>query len=299
VAAGHSVDPAGWQVLFNEVMARIAGCFVRVEPRRTARAFLLGLLSAIERKNCWWLAEQAGYARPDAMQRLLRCAVWDAEAIRDEVRTYVVDHLGHPEGVLIPDETGYLKKGTASVGVARQYTGTAGKIENAQVAVFVSYASPTGRALIDRRLYLPRAWTEDAARCAAAGVPLEVAFATKPRLALDMICDALQAGVPAGWVSGDEVYGNDAAFRAGLAARRIGYVLAVACDHRVPIEGSKIRIRADRLATGLPKACWQRVSAGAGSKGPRCYDWAWIDLATPGQPGHSLLIRRGSDGELA
>src|SRR5947209_5098232 len=160
-AVGHSVDPARWQGLLDEVAARIAGRFVRVEPRRTARAFLMGLLSGIERKNCWWLAEHAGHRGPQAMQRLLRQASWDADQIRDDVRDLVVQTLGHPDGVLIPDETGFLKKGVWSVGVQRQYTGTAGRIENSQVAVFLAYATAAGRALIDRRLYLPISWTQD------------------------------------------------------------------------------------------------------------------------------------------
>jgi SRSO17 transposase len=285
--------------MFDEAMALVAGRFSRVEPRRTAREFVLGLLSGVERKNCWWLAEQAGHATPDAMQRLLSVAVWDADAVRDDVRGYVWAQLGHPDGALIADETGFLKKGRHSVGVQRQYTGTAGRIENSQVGVFLSYACPRGRALIDRRVYLPKSWTDDPARCAAAGIPDDVAFATKPTLALAMICAALDAGVSARWVTCDEVYGGDPAFRAGLQARRLGYVLAVACDHRVPIDGGRVRLRADRVADSLPEASWQRRSAGAGSKGPRLYDWAWVDIATPDAPGHSLLIRRASDGEPA
>jgi SRSO17 transposase len=287
--------------LFDEAMDRIAGRFGRVEPRRAARAFVLGLLSDMEGKSCWALAEQAGYARPDPMQRLLRTACWDPEAVRDDVRALVVEHLGHPDAVLVPDETGDLKKGVHTVGTQRQYTGTAGRVENAQVGVFLAYASPRGRALIDRRLYLPRCWTDDPRRCAAAGVPPEVGFATKPQLAGDMIGAALDGGVTAGWVAADEVYGNDPAFRARLRSRGAGFVLAVSCDHRVPIDGGPVRVRADRLAADLPAHCWQRMSAGTGSKGPRWYDWAWLDLTTTGgQLGHTLLIRRNaSTGELA
>jgi SRSO17 transposase len=300
VVAGHSVDPAGWQELFDEAMGRIAGRFGRVEPRRTARAFVLGLLSEVDGKSCWALAEQAGHARPDGMQRLLRTACWDAEAVRDDVRQLVVEHLGHPDAVLVPDETGDLKKGRHTVGTQRQYTGTAGRIENAQVGVFLAYASPRGRALIDRRLYLPASWTDDRARCAAAGVPSEVRFATKPQLAGDMIGHAVDGGVTAGWVAADEVYGNDPAFRGRLRSRGLGYVLAVSCDHRVPVDGGKVRLRADRIAADLPAYAWHRMSAGAGSKGPRWYDWAWLDLTSGGQPGHSLLIRRNTGtGELA
>jgi SRSO17 transposase len=300
VAVGHSVDAAGWQQAFDSVMARIAGRFVRVEPRRTARAFVLGLLSDVGRKNCWWLAEHAGHGGPQAMQRLLREAVWDADAVRDDVRDLVVETLGCPDGVLIADETGFVKKGVHSVAVQRQYTGTAGRIENAQVAVFLAYASPAGRALIDRRIYLPASWSGDPERCATAGVPEGVQFATKPRLALDMLTAAVNADVPARWATGDEVYGNDPAFRAGVQALGLGYVLAVACDHRVPVNGGTTRMRADQIAAGLPDSAWQRYSAGVGSKGPRWYDWAWIEASTADTPGQTLLIRRNiATGELA
>jgi SRSO17 transposase len=183
------------------------------------------------------------------------------------------------------------------VGVQRQYSGTAGRIENSQVGVFLSYACPRRRALIDRRVYLPKSWTGDPQRCAAAGVPADVEFATKPELALDMITDAVAAKMPASWVASDELYGDNGAFRAGVAKLGLGYVLAVSCDHRNPaFPGGKRRLRADQIAAAVPHGCWHRVSAGTGSKGPRWYDWAW---ASAHQPGHSLLIRRGSDGELA
>jgi len=297
VAAGHSVDPAGWRELFGELMFVVAGRFARAEPRRTARDMVLGLLSPVERKNCWWLAEQAGHGDPQAMQRLLRTAVWDAGAVRDDLRSFVAARLGHARGVLIPDETGFVKKGTRSVGVQRQYSGTAGRIENSQVGVFLSYASPSGRALIDRRVYLPRSWADDPQRCVAAGVPAHVEFATKPELALDMITGAVTAGMPAAWVASDEVYGDNGAFRTKVAQLGLGYVLAVSCTHRIPAwPGGKRRLRADHIAAALPAGCWHRVSAGTGAKGPRWYDWAW---ASAHQDGHSLLIRRGSDGQLA
>src|SRR5207302_2712335 len=198
-----------------------------------ARAFVLGLLSELRRKNCWTIAEQAGDATPDGMQHLLAGARWDADAVRDDVRGYVVEHLGSPDAVLVVDETGDLKKGTASAGVQRQYTGTAGRVENCQVAVFLSYAARGGHALIDRDLYLPKSWTADPARCAAAGIPEGTAFATKPKLARRMISRALDAGVPASWVTADEVYGADPGLRADLERRRLGYVLAVAATCRV------------------------------------------------------------------
>jgi SRSO17 transposase len=297
VAAGHSVDPARWRELFGELMFLVAGRFGRVEPRRTVREFVLGLLSPAERKNCWWLAEQAGHGDPQAMQRLLRTAVWDADGVRDDLRSFVAAQLGDPAGVLICDETGFLKKGTASVGVQRQYSGTAGRIENSQVGVFLSYASSRGRALIDRRVYLPRSWADDRVRCAACAVPADREFATKPKLALEMITEAVAAKVPAAWMASDEAYGDDGAFRAGVAKLGLGYVLAVSCTHRIAAwPGGTRRLRADHIAAALPASCWHRVSAGTGAKGPRWYDWAWVSAH---QPGHSLLARRGSDGTLA
>lgn len=305
MAAGHSVDgvdSARWAQTIDQVMGRVGDAFGRVEPRRTARAYVAGLLSGTERKNCWWLAENAGHARPDAMQRLLRTACWDAEAVRDQVRSVVVERLGDPDGVLIVDETGFLKKGTQSVGVQRQYTGTAGRVENAQVGVFLSYASRHGRALVDRRLYLPaKSWCADPDRCAAAGIPQDVGFATKPALAAEMLTAALDAQIPACWVTADEVYGANTAFRAGLRARGVGYVLAVACDQHVATGAGRARV--DELVASLPRRAWQRYSAGNGAKGPRDYDWAWIAI-NPGQPWDEgdrwLLIRRHPrGGELA
>jgi SRSO17 transposase len=297
VAAGHSVDPARWRVLFDELMFGVAGRFARVEPRRTARQFVAGLLSRAERKNCWHLAEQAGHSDPQAMQRLLRTAVWDSDAVRDDLRTFVAARLGSPDGVLICDESGFLKKGTGSAGVQRQYSGTAGRIENSQVGVFVAYASPRGRALIDRRIYLPKSWTGDPQRCAAAGIPAGTRFATKPELALTMITAAMAARMPAAWVAADEAYGDNGAFRAGITALGLGYVVAVSCSHRIPaFPGGRRRLRADDIAAALPASAWHRISAGTGSKGPRWHDWAWVSAR---QPGHTLLIRRGATGELA
>src|SRR6266540_336353 len=197
VAAGHSVDPARWQAGLEELLGRVAGRFARVELRRRARAFVRGLLSDLPRKNCWTIAEHAGDASPDGMQHLLGRAVWDHDKVRDDVRDYVTEHLGDPEAVLVVDETGDLKKGTTTVGVQRQYTGTAGRIENAQVAVYLVYATDAGHGVIDRELYLPRSWTDDPERLQAAGVPDQAGFATKPALATKMIIRALDAGVPA------------------------------------------------------------------------------------------------------
>jgi SRSO17 transposase len=306
VAAGHSVavEPARWQELFDEVMGRVAGRFARVELRRRARAFVGGLLSDLPRKNCWTIAEHAGDPNPDGMQHLLARAVWNHDAVRDDVRTLVVEHLGDSEAVLVVDETGDLRKGTATVGVQRQYTGTAGRVENAQVAVYLVYASRAGHAVIDRELYLPQGWTCDPARLRAAGVPEQVGFATKPELAKTMVCRALEAGVPAAWVTGDEVYGANPGLRAELEARGVGYVLVVARDHPVVAGGDTYR--ADALLQRIPARAWQQVSCGKGAKGHRYYDWAFIRLdhdrpAPGGQAGqHWLMVRRNQrTGELA
>jgi SRSO17 transposase len=304
VAASHSVDPARWQAGLDELLGRVAGRFGRVEPRRHARAFVLGLLADLPRKNCWTIAEHAGDPSPDGMQHLLGRVVWDEDAVRDDVRDYVVEHLGDPEATLVIDETGDLKKGTTTVGVKRQSTGTAGRVENAQVAVYLVYASQAGHALIDRDLYLSRSWTDDPARCQAVGVPDQVGFATKPALATTMITRALDAGIPVAWVAGDEVYGANPRLRAELEARGIGYVLTVACDHRVPFGGGTHR--ADALLGQVPARAWQQVSCGKGAKGFRLYDWAFIRLDHDGpapddQAGqHWLMIRRHQrTGELA
>jgi len=290
VAADHSVDPGRWLGIFDDLMLRIGARFRRVEPRRRARAFVLGLLAARPRANCWSIAEHAGDATPAGMQHLLSRACWDADGVRDDIRGYVGEHLGDPDGMLVVDETGDVKKGTATAGVQRQYTGTAGRIENAQVAVYLAYAGRGGHALIDRELYLPESWVSDPGRCAAAGVPEGTVFATKPELALRMISRALDAGTPAGWVAGDEVYGADPGLRAGLEERQVSYVLAVAKSH--PAATAAGVLRADTLAKKLPPRAWQRLSAGPGAKGHRWYDWAWVAI-DPGLPGcRWLLIRR-------
>lgn len=277
----------------------------RAEPRLRLRRFVLGMMAGLPRTNCWSLAEHAGEASPRGMQRLLSSASWDADAVLGDVRDWVVLHLGAPGAILVIDETGDVKKGTATVGVQRQYTGTAGRIENAQVAVYLTYASAKGHALMDRALYLPRSWTDDGDRLAAAGVPGHIEFATKPALAQAMITGALAAGVPASWVAGDEVYGADSKLRKHLRETGIGYVLAVAKNHQV-VTGIGAR-RAIDLAVRLPECSWQRMSAGQGSKGERWYDWALVQAAAEADgpaaasAGHHwLLIRRNrTTGEYA
>jgi SRSO17 transposase len=302
-AAGDSVDAGGWLEVFDSAFARIAGRFGRVEPRRRARSFLLGLLSDVDTRSCWQLAEQAGDRTPHRMQRLLGEAVWDADKVCDDVRQYAVDELGEPGAVLILDDTGDLKAGVHTVGVQRQYTGTAGRIENAQVAVFLAYASRRGYTLIDREVYLPRSWTEDSDRCAAAGVPQSVRFATKITLARRMLARALDAGTPAAWATADEFYGGDRALRRDLQARGLGYVLAVARNHRVTGCSAIGPRRVDQVLAGLSSRAWNRYSAGDGAKGAREYDWAWVTITPPEDETvghHWLLVRRSlSDGELA
>ncbi len=276
MAVGHSLSPARWQAGLDELLGRVAGRFGRVEPRRRAKAFMLGLLAELPRKNCWTIAEHAGDPSPDGMQHLLGRAVWDEDKVRDDVRDYLVEHLGEDEAVLVVDETGDLKKGVMTVGVQRQYTGTAGRIENAQVAVYLVYAASGGHGIIDRELYMPKSWLSDPDRCRAAGVPDQVGFATKPALAARMLTRALDAGVPASWVAGDEVYGADPTLRAELEARGIGYVLAVACHHPVRVGGRTQH--ADALLKRVPARAWQCVSAGKGAKGQRYYDWAFLRI---------------------
>jgi SRSO17 transposase len=262
---------------------------------------MLGMLSGLDRKNCWTIAEHRGDASPDGLQHLLARAKWDADAVRDDLRGYVIDAFAEPDAVLVVDETGDLKKGEHTVGVQRQYTGTAGRVENAQAAVFCTYATRRAHTLIDRALYLPRSWTDDPDRCAAAGVPAGIEFATKPALATAMITRAVRAGVPAGWVAADEVYGADPILRATIRGHGLGYVLQVAANRRVPTDAGAVRV--DELAASMPDMVWQAYSAGAGSKGPRYYAWAWIALhpeADHAAGQHHLLIRRNdATGELA
>jgi SRSO17 transposase len=283
---------AAWQEELHALHDRIAPHFHRSEVRARVGRYLSGLLGPVERRNGWQLAEQLGERRPDGVQRLLRTARWDAEAVRDDLRAYVIEHLGDPEAVLVIDETGFLKKGTKSVGVARQYSGTAGRIENCQIGVFLAYASPRGRAFLDRALYLPKVWAEDVARREAAGVPAEVRFATKGELAQAMLARAFAADVPSVWVTGDEIYGNDGGLRRWLEGEGRPYVLAVARSHSVWQDG--VQVPAETLLATIPEAGWQRIDVGAGSKGPRIYDWACGQLPYLTEDGWAqwLLIRR-------
>jgi SRSO17 transposase len=285
VATDEAVD---WARGLDGLVERIAPRFRRVEPRRRVRSYLEGLLCPVERKNGWQLAENAGDHTPDGMQDFLARMRWDADQVRDDLRAYVVAQLGDAEAVLVLDETGFIKKGTKSVGVQRQYSGTAGRIENCQIGVFLGYASRHGHALIDRALYLPEVWANDPARRGAAGVPETSVFATKPQLGRQMLMSAFAADVPCRWVTGDSVYGADYALRRCIEKSGRGYVLAVTSRQRLGF-----KTVADWLED-VPGNGWQRLSAGDGAKGPRLYDWAWLPYSMDAADGwqKGLLIRR-------
>jgi SRSO17 transposase len=296
-------DVAHWADELQVLHARIAPRFERAEPRRRALAYLQGLLSHAEHKNSWQLAEEAGEGTPDGMQRLLNASRWDVDAVRDDLVAYVCAHLADPAAILVIDETGFLKKGTKSAGVQRQYSGTAGRRENCQVGVFVTYSSlvpAQTQVLVDRELYVPQDWAEDLPRRREAGVPEDVVFATKPELARRMLERLAAAGLPAAWVTGDSVYGGSGPLRAWLEGRRQPYVLAIASNDGVdlPYGNTAMHVSAQEIAQyALDPHDWHRLSAGDGSKGPRLYDWAFVRLAAPSAAGfeQALLIRRPLD----
>lgn len=289
-----------WNQELELLHAQIAPRFRRAEPRRRSRAYLRALLSSCERKNGWQLAELLGETTPDGVQRLLNAADWDADTVRDDLRSYVVQHLAAPDAVLVVDATGFLKKGTKSVGVKRQYSETAGRVEHCQIGVFLCYASHHGAAFLDWALSLPKAWARDQSRRQEAGVPETVAFATKPALATEMVLRALDAGVPCGWVTGDSIYGGDRTLRVTLEQRQQPFVLAVPANEPLWRDGPVYR-EAREIAADRSAAAWQRRSAGPGAKGPRWYAWAWQPLgrlqlsAEERAQGHWLLIRRSLD----
>lgn len=289
-----------WGRELDAVANRIGGRFSRRETRDRVRSYLAGLLGPVQRKNAWQVAEQIGDADPYGLQYLMGRSEWDPDAVRDDLREYVVSALGDPGAILVLDETGFLKKGTKSAGVGRQYTGTAGRIENAQVGVFLALHTRSGTAFIDRELYLPEAWTDDPGRCKEAGIPSETAFATKPQLARKMLERAFRAGVLAAWVTGDEVYGNDGNLRRWLEGQGHPYVLAVRSNQSVWVSFHPIRV--DALAGAVPKRAWRTITIAAGSKGLRRYAWAWIPVDHDLAPGWQrwLLIRKSlEDGEMA
>jgi len=284
-----------WTEAFQEVEQRIGGRFARSEAQEQALGYLKGLLSPAERKNSWQLAEALGQATPYRLQHLLGRALWDANEIRDDLQQYVLAHLSDDEAILVVDETGFLKKGRHSAGVARQYSGTAGRVENCQIGVFLAYVSAQGHTLIDRELYLPQEWTADPRRCAEAGIPDDRSFATKPALARLMLERAFEAGVLAAWVTGDSIYGDDRRLRMWLEEREQAYVLAVSSKEYVWIGFKQHRVK--ELLAALPDEEWIRLSAGDGAKGPRWYDWQLLPLNSPLQEGWRrwLLVRRKLD----
>lgn len=263
-----------WAQEFQVLIERVRSCFSRHDLRRRAEQYVRGLLGPVPRKNSWQLAEYLGQDKPYALQRLLGRARWDADGVRDELLRYSQEHLlgPHEGGLLIVDETGFLKKGRKSVGVQRQYSGTAGRIENCQVAVFLALAGSRGRALVDRELYLPEVWCQNRHRRAEAGVPESVTFQTKPQLAQRMLERAWAAGCRPQWVLADEVYGSDSKFRRFLEGRHQPYVVAVTCRQRLWVDLRQKRV--DEIAQALPPRAWFRFSVADGSKGPRLYDWA-------------------------
>jgi SRSO17 transposase len=295
---------AAWARELETLHARIAPRFERAEPRRRSLAYLKGLLSHAERKNGWQLAEEAGERTPDGMQRLLNASRWDADAVRDDLLAYVREHLADPAAILVIDETGFLKKGTKSAGVKRQYCGTAGKRENCQVGVFLTYSSlvpAQTQVLVDRELYLPEEWISDLARRREAGIPDDVPFATKPELARRLLERVHAAGLPAAWVTGDTVYGGNPPLRAWLQEQRQPYVLAIAANDGVNLptgEQTSMHVLPQEIAAyALDPHEWRRLSAGDGSKGARLYDWAFVPLVAPSAAGfeQALLIRRPLD----
>lgn len=292
-----------WTEELEAVGNRLSPRFARSEVRQRARDYLLGLLSAVERKNGWQLAEVAGNTTPYGLQHLLGRANWDADLVRDDLRGYVTEHLGDENAILVVDETGFIKKGTNSVGVKRQYTGTAGKTENCQVGVFLAYASRRGQAFIDRELYLPEEWAKDQERRERAGVPEEVGMRTKPLLAQEMLQRALDGGVRVAWVVADSVYGDTRRLGMFLEEREQPYVLAVSgkayvwagfSQHRISMVLQSLRQGEIPSEDGAAKEGWRRISAGEGSKGPRLYDWIRLPLNPPLQEGFErwLVVRR-------
>jgi SRSO17 transposase len=300
MVARHTVDPGRglgrWAEALADLQGRIAHRFVRAEVRDRARRYLVGLLERVERKNGWQLAEAIGEMGPRGVQRLLSAATWDADAVRNDLRAYVVDHLGDAaSGVLIIDDTGFVKKGDKSCGVARQYTGTVGDTANAQVGVFLAYASKKGAAFVDRALYLPRGWTDDPARCRAAGIPATVRFATKLTLAQRMLARVFAAGVPAAWVTADSAYGRSHAFRRWLEEQGRAYALMVPNTHAVRYEGR--RQTGAKLAARLPEEAWKSVTVGVGTLSADQQAWACLPLSEVCAPEMRrwLLIRRSGD----
>ena len=314
-----------WADDFEGFHSRFAHLFSRSESREQAVKYLQGLLSPVERKNGWQLAEVVGDTTPDAIQRLLYSAKWDADAARDELQRFVIEVFGDCDGIGIVDETGFLKKGTKSAGVQRQYSGTAGKTENCQIGVFLSYASAQGHVFLDRRLYLPESWCKDPIRRQEAKIPVEVSFESKPTQAVKMLEDAWTMGVPMQWVTGDEVYGDSPQLRDAVAEQDRWYVLAVRTNMTVWLAHPEVAVprwigtgrkptkervtdetmkpvQIDALVASWPESQWQRLEVAEGEKGPRIYDWACQRIVEnhaqlPGRDGWLLARRSTSDSD--
>jgi SRSO17 transposase len=287
-----------WESELESLLARIGPLFYRTESKKHAEQYVRGLLSPIERKNGWTIAEYVGELEPKALQRFLNLSPWDADAVLDLNREYAMEHLADPGGILVADPTGFAKKGTKSVGVQRQYSGTLGRIDNCQIATFLAYVTPgRDRVLLDRRLYMPKkSWMADPARCAEAGVPPDLAFQTRPEQVREMIESARAAGVPFAWFTADEEFGQNPGLCDYLETNRIPYVMAVPKNTPFPnADGNTVQF--DTLAKQLRPNAWQRRACGIGSKGHRVYDWALIESA---EVDHQYMIRRSiDDGELA
>jgi SRSO17 transposase len=293
--AGRSAV-AGWSRALGKLHRRIGHRFARSEARERVKRYLLGLLGCVERKNGWQLAEAIGERDPQGVQRLLNSAKWDTDAVRDDLREYALEHLGDERtGVLIVDETGFLKKGEKSVGVARQYTGTVGDTVNCQVGVFLAYSSEKGAAFLDRALYLPRAWTGDPVRRAEAGIPEGIVFRNKVELAEGMLERAFEAGIRARWVLADSFYGRSHAFRAWLEERGRPYAVMVPKTNAVPLKGGKKKI--ERLVERLAAGAFSEVSPARDSGGRRPWEWACLELAADPEKGMRrwLLVRRSTE----
>jgi len=290
-------DVCCWVQPLFRLHERLAPRFARPEPYRRVLAYLQGILSETSRKNGWQLAEHAGEARPDGMQRLLSQAVWDTDGVRDDLRSYVLELLGQERAILVIDESCFPKRGKKSAGVGLQYCGTTGRVENCQVGVFLSYVTAKGHTLIDRELYLPLDWCEDRDRCRAAGIPESVRFQTKPELAQGMIERIWQAQIPISWVVADTVYGGNLDLRTWLEAHGYPYVMAVACNEPVGFQAPTGRRREEAAlveALMLSDRDWQRLSMSEGTKGPRLFDWAIVPMLHQWEDDgkHWMLIRR-------
>jgi SRSO17 transposase len=291
----------GWDEALQGFFLEFSHHFSRVETRWQARKYLRGLMAPLERRNGWTLAEQAGDATPDSMQALLCSPCFDRDAVRDAVRSRIVAEIGDPGGVLIADETGFIKKGKRSAGVQRQYTGTSGKVDNCQIGVFLAYHTPAGRALIDRELYLPKSWTDDRDRCRKANIGDEITFATKPQQAKAMLERAVEAQVPFAWFTADEAYGQNPGLRDWCQQQDIAYVMATRKDHEIP-SGLHTTTRVDHLIAKIRAGAWRRISCGDGAHGPRVYDWVSVPIRSSfphGRRGWVLTRRNITTGELA